>query len=113
MKKSFVPLIAGSAGLIALLATWAPSASAQAQTPAAKAAESVASAVGRRCVITLDPQDPAKKREGQVNSDSYKVLENKVEGELLEITPGWVVLKDGNYENWVPRDKSLFMRVTR
>jgi hypothetical protein len=113
MKKAWVPLIVGSAGLIAVLVTWAPAASAQAPVPDGKAAAAVASPIGQRCVITLDPRDPAKTREGHANADKYLVLENKVEGVLLQMSPDWVILKDGNYENWVPQDKILYFRISR
>ena len=112
MKKAWVSLIVGSAGLIAALVTRAPAASAQAPVPAGKAA-AVASPIGQRCVITLDPRDPAKTREGHANADKYLVLENKVEGVLLQMSPDWVILKDGNSENWVPQDKILYFRISR
>ncbi len=35
------------------------------------------------------------------------------EGTLVRVDADWVVLKDGNFENWIPRDKVLLIRVAR
>lgn len=111
--KPILPLLAGAAVIAAAFSSWSPVA--HAQQPAGQVGENspLLYPVGRRCVITLDPQDPGKKREGQANADNYRVLDNKLEGELLWVGPEWLVLKDGKYENWIPRDKILAMRVSR
>lgn len=36
-----------------------------------------------------------------------------VKGNLLAMTSDWVVLKDGSFENWVPREKVLTLRASR
>lgn len=36
-----------------------------------------------------------------------------VRGNLLAMTTEWVVLKDGSFENWIPRDKVVTLRASR
>lgn len=36
-----------------------------------------------------------------------------VKGNLLALSTEWIVLKDGSFENWVPRDKVITMRASR
>lgn len=36
-----------------------------------------------------------------------------VRGTLLSISSEWVVVKDGSYENWVPREKVMTLRASR
>ena len=70
--------------------------------------------MGLRCVVTLDPKAG---RESRHDSETMKKTgltpEVTVEGSLVSIDDQWLVLKDGTYENWIPRDKVLFMRVSR
>lgn len=35
-----------------------------------------------------------------------------VRGNLLAMTTDWVVLKEGSYENWIPRDKVITLRAS-
>lgn len=41
------------------------------------------------------------------------MIGNVLQGDFLPINTEWLVLKEGNYENWIPRDKVLSMRVSR
>lgn len=107
-----ISLMAGAGLIAAVASSWSPVAQAR-QPEAAAGEQKVQLPIGRRCVITLDPRDPGKRREGAANADSYLVLDNKVEGDLVSVNPEWIVLKDGNYENWVPRDKVLYLRASR
>lgn len=34
-------------------------------------------------------------------------------GTLIAMTAGWVVIKEGSYEHWVPMEKVMSMRVSR
>jgi hypothetical protein len=36
-----------------------------------------------------------------------------VKGNLLAMTGEWIVLKDGTFENWVPREKVITLRASR
>ena len=110
--KPILPFLAGVAVIAATVPFFTqPS---QAQQPAGHPADKMpAYPVGTRCVVTLNPADAAKTREGQTNGDVYRVADNKVQGEFLAINADWLVLKEGNYENWIPRDKVLSMRVSR
>lgn len=44
---------------------------------------------------------------------SGQAVEGMVEGILFSTGGGRLNLKAGTYENWIPRDKVLFMRVSR
>jgi hypothetical protein len=32
---------------------------------------------------------------------------------LVSIDAEWLIVKDGTYESWIPRDKVLFLRASR
>jgi hypothetical protein len=34
-------------------------------------------------------------------------------GTLIAMTTGWLVIKEGSYEHWVPMEKVMSMRVSR
>ena len=36
-----------------------------------------------------------------------------VKGNLLAMTSDWIVLKEGTFENWVPREKVITLRASR
>ncbi len=71
------------------------------------AAETVKHPIGQRCVVTLDLQINLPLLPKGLSSDGT------IEGFLVSVNADWVVLKDGNYENWIPRDKVLLMRASR
>lgn len=110
--KPILTLLAGVAAVaVAVSFVTQPS---QAQQPTGNpAAKTVSYPVGCRCVVTLNPEVSATRRAGGANTDTYEVLDNKVQGDFLTINTEWIVLKEGNYENWIPRDKVLSMRVSR
>ena len=108
--KPVLPLLAGAAVIAAAMSFWSPVA--RAQQPVAK--EDAKSALGQPCVITLNPE--GRDILTPVNEPLRKTglrPEGTVEGTLLEINDQWVILKDGSYENWIPTDKVLLIRVSR
>jgi hypothetical protein len=36
-----------------------------------------------------------------------------IQGKLIQLSPDWVVIKDGTYENWISRDKVVNIRASR
>jgi hypothetical protein len=110
--KSILSLLAGAAVVAVAMPFFSqPS---QAQQPAGNPGEKALSyPVGVRCVVTLNPEAPATRRSGAVNGDTYEVIGNVIQGDFMAISSEWLVLKEGNYENWIPRDKVLSMRVSR
>ena len=84
----------------------------RAQTPpaAAESAQDVKYPYGRECFITLDPQAaltrPPEKAAGFE-------ADYTVRGQLIYLSEEWCVLKEGTYENWIPRDKVLLIRVSK
>ena len=110
--KSILSLFAGAAAVAVAVSFFTqPS---EAQQPTGNPPEKTVSyPVGSRCVVTLNPEAPATRRSGSTNSDTYEVVGNVIQGDFLTINTEWIVLKEGNYENWIPRDKVLSMRVSR
>lgn len=110
MKNTYLSLIAGAA-LIATASSFSMPA-VQAQQAATPAAGEFPA--GLRCIVTLDPRsDGHPKAPGTVMEKTGLSSLGTVEGVLVTMNGDWVVLKDGTYENWVPRDKVLFLRVSR
>ncbi len=107
--KRILPLLAGVAAIAVTVSFWSPAA--QAQQPVA---EGVKSPVGQPCVVTLDPL--AERVLGPVKESLEKTgltPEGTVEGTLVFMDREWLVLKDGTYESWIPRDKVLLIRASR
>ena len=108
--KTLLSLLAGAA-LIGATATFSTPA-VQAQQPVAPA--EVKSPYGQLCIVTLDPQaERAVKQAGDALKKTSLTADDTVEGNLILLNDEWLVLKDGTYENWIPRDKVLFMRASR
>ena len=108
--KTLLSLLAGAAVIGAVVSSSTPAV--QAQQPVAPA--EVKSPFGQLCIVTLDPQAD---RTGKPVTDASKktslTADDTVEGNLILLNDEWLVLKDGTYENWIPRDKVLFMRASR
>jgi hypothetical protein len=65
-------------------------------------------------IITLDARSNSRStmpEEMQVLSGF--VRQDTVRGTLIQSNAQWLVLKDGDAENWVPRDKALMVRLQR
>ena len=99
-----------AAGFFAIGQPWA-----SAQAPVSPVPEAtVADPLGLRCVVTLDPGDSDRPTaSSEVRRANGFTDINTTEGVLVRLDPEWLVLKDGNYENWIPRAKVLMMRVSR
>ncbi|MES2924098.1 MAG: hypothetical protein V4819_21280 [Verrucomicrobiota bacterium] len=65
-----------------------------------------------KCIITLDARSNSRStmtQEMQVLGGF--VRHDTVQGTLVRVNSEWLVLKDGDSENWVPRDKVLLVRT--
>jgi hypothetical protein len=70
--------------------------------------------LGRSCVVTLDSRDgPKPVHPGEANALSGFIAPDTARGVLLRLDAGWVVLRDGTDENWIPREKVLMIRAFR
>ena len=108
--KTLLSLLAGAALIGAAVSVSTPSVQAQhAVVPAEMKAP-----FGQLCIVTLDPR---AERTVKPAADALKKTsltgDDTVEGTLVRVDEEWLVLKDGSYENWIPRDKVLFMRASR
>jgi hypothetical protein len=110
--KSSIPLLAGAAAIIAVAISLLPgTTTAQAAPPAADAVPSLPT--GKRCEVTLDPRVASKKRSGGPASDFWEVRNQVIDGTVVALTSDWLVLKDGNFDHWIPREKILTLRISR
>jgi hypothetical protein len=96
---------------VAAVAIFVPR-TAEAQPPSVKPVGPVESPVGLECVVTVEIEawmntTPNASQPGGFHPDYT------VRGKVLELGREWVVLKDGNFENWISRDKIVSMRVSR
>lgn len=108
--KTVLSLIAGAA-LIAAAVSF-PISTLHAQQAVATPAGELP--VGLRCIVTLDPRSEGPSKTGnEALKKTGLSPESTVEGSLASMGEDWLVLKDGTYEIWIPRDKVLFMRVSR
>lgn len=87
-------------------------------TPSVQAQQAVAPAevkspFGQLCIVTLDPRAERAVKPADALKKSSLTGDDTVEGSLVRLDEEWLVLKDGSYENWIPRDKVLFMRASR
>ena len=81
------------------------------QTPAPPPApEKVELPLGRNCVVSLDPRASRASLPGTENAASGFEADGTLRGQLILLSGEWCVLKDGNAENWIPRDKVLLIR---
>jgi hypothetical protein len=108
--KTILPLVAGVVAIAAaVLLSFPPL---RAQQPVAPAAG--APPVGLRCEVTLDPRAYGDAKLGiEAMKKTGLTPEGTVEGVLVSMDDQWLILKDGTYENWIHRDKVLFIRVSR
>ena len=108
--KTLLSLLAGSAVIGAAVSVSTPSVKAQ---QAVEPAE-IKAPLGQPCIVTLDPRaERVVKPPGDALKKTGLTGDCTVEGTLILVDDEWLVLKDGTYENWIPRDKVLFMRVSR
>ena len=108
--KTLLSLLAGAALIGAAVSFSTPPVQAQ----QAVAPAEVKTPLGQLCIVTLDPQ--AERTVKPVNDALKKTSltsDDTVEGTLILLNDEWLVLKDGTYENWIPRDKVLFLRASR
>lgn len=113
MNAKLLPLFAGIAAVVSFT-VWTDDAKAQVAKPAAPSAPAIELPVGLRCVVTLDPQasDKMTTTNELLRSSGFTDL-NTTEGVLVRMDHEWVVLRDGNYDNWIPRGKVLLLRASR
>ena len=78
--------------------------------PLPPAAEKLAYPYGKECVVTLDPQATRTSVTAGASDPAGFQADGTLRGELIYLADEWCVLKDGTFENWIPRNKILTMR---
>jgi len=111
MKRS---LLLGGAAALLLTATALIELRAS-QSPALQEASKLTFPYGLECVISLDrntltfdlpPTAPPPGTSGFYDDWTAR-------GHLIYLNDEWCVLKDGTYEDWIPRNKILMIRASR
>lgn len=86
----------------------------QAQSPSSASGTKVAYPYGQECILTLDPfaERTIQTSSSQATQSGFQA-DGTVRGQLIYMSDEWCVLKDGTFENWLPRSKVLSMRVSK
>lgn len=110
MKKSLV-----LGGIAALLIPASALIERRAQASSPREASQVTFPYGMECVVTLDRNtlslDLATAAPPPGTSGFFD--DWTARGDLIYLNDEWCVLKDGTYENWIPRSKILMIRASR
>lgn len=69
--------------------------------------------IGESCVVTVDSIAGHRAFSSvQANANPGFTSTDVVKGILTRVDDSWMVLKEGTYENWIPRNKILLFRVS-
>jgi hypothetical protein len=110
MKRTTL-LLGGCAALLVTASAWTSGARAN---PAGEAGPEVDLPLHRSCVVTVDPRiGPKPEYPGAANAISGFFAPDTARGTLIRLDSQWLVLRDGNEENWIPREKVLMIRASR
>ena len=86
----------------------------RAQSPATSAAGTkVQYPYGGECILTLDPRAERAIANSTPATNSGFQADFTLRGQLIYMSEEWCVLKDGTFENWIPRDRVLNLRVSK
>lgn len=89
----------------------------RAQTPATPGAPTpgtkLAYPYGRECILTVDPEAQRTIPVNAQSDPSGFQADGTLRGQLIYVSDEWCVLKDGTFENWVPRAKVLVIRASK
>jgi hypothetical protein len=67
----------------------------------------------KECIVTLDPRAERKDLTPSQASPSGFEADGTMRGQLVYMSDEWCVLKDGSFENWIPREKVLALRASK
>jgi predicted GNAT superfamily acetyltransferase len=66
------------------------------------------------CVVTIENEAWMANLSSRSPGPASGFLEDfTIQGKLLHVSPDWVVIGEGNYENWISRDRVVNIRVSR
>jgi len=84
-----------------------------AQTPNPPPTTKLAYPYGQECIITMDPLAPRTGQSTSQSAESGFQVDGTLRGQLIYMSDEWCVLKDGTFENWIPRNKVLSLRASK
>lgn len=89
----------------------------RAQTPATPgvppAGTKLAYPYDKECIVTIDPQAARAIPVNAQSDPSGFQPDGTLRGQLIYLSEEWCVLKDGTFENWIPRQKVLVIRASK
>jgi hypothetical protein len=111
MKTRLLSIII-CASILGTFAFWNTDASAQSNTTGGGTAPKPP--LNKNCIVTLDARPNSRSTmTQQMQRLSGFVRQDTAQGTLIHLDAAWLVLKDGDSENWIPRDKVLMLRASR
>lgn len=111
MKTRLLPLICGAA-ILATIPFWNTNASAQPDSSTGRSG--LKPPINRNCIVTMDARSNSRASMSQeMQRTSGFVRQDTAEGTLVHVDAAWIVLKNLDGENWIPRDKVLMLRATQ
>ncbi len=84
----------------------------QTPTPPNPASVQVDLPLGRKCIVSVDPQASRAGLPATENESSGFEADGTAHGQLIRLSGDWCVLKDGTSENWIPTAKILMIRAS-
>ncbi|WP_193211979.1 hypothetical protein [Luteolibacter marinus] len=113
--KVQAPLLLGAVTMIAAVLTWTSGVKAgdrNSGAPVVHIEDCLEDVIDQQCVVSIDPDSvPTTEFAGSSNTITGFVAPNTVRGVMVRIEPDWLVLRDGNSLNWVPREKVILIHV--
>ncbi|QJE97365.1 hypothetical protein [Luteolibacter luteus] len=86
---------------------------AQTPAPANSPGTKLAYPYGQECIVTVDPQAARNVPVNAQPEPSGFQPDGTLRGQLIYLSDEWCVLKDGTFENWIPRTKVLTIRASK
>lgn len=70
--------------------------------------------LNHECVVTIENEAWVRNVRFQAPGPASGLLPDfTVQGKLVALSPEWVVIGEGSYENWISRDRIVNIRVSR
>lgn len=66
------------------------------------------------CIVTIENQVWMENSASRAPGPPSGFLPDfTIQGKLLRVSPDWIVIGEGTYENWISRDKIINIRASR
>jgi len=70
--------------------------------------------LNHECVVTIEDEAWTGNVRPLAPGPASGILPDfTIQGKLLEVSPEWIVIGEGSYENWISRDRIVNIRVSQ